>query len=89
MGSFDKIGTTTVRLRVPHGSVLSSCDVTEVAVEAEVEADVAAGEANDRAPKKVGRAELVEVVVVDDVGHEGEQVADEGDDEQQLAAVGV
>jgi hypothetical protein len=57
---------------LPHRSVLWACDVTEVAIEAEVEADVAAGKADHRAPEEMGGGHLVEEVVVDDIGHEGE-----------------
>ena len=52
----------------PHGPVLGGCDVTQVSVQAEVEADVATGEADDGAPEEVRGGELVEEVVVDDVG---------------------
>jgi hypothetical protein len=35
------------------------------------------------------RGELVEVVVVEDVGDEGEEVPEEGNDEEKLATVNV
>lgn len=73
----------------PHCSVLRGCDVTEVSVEAEIEADVATGEANDWAPQEMQGGQLVEEVLVDAVGNEGEDVADEGNDEEQLPAVDV
>ena len=40
-------------------------------------------------PQEVRCSELVEEVVVDDVGHEGEEVAEERNDEEKLPAVDV
>ncbi len=60
-----------------HGPVLGGCDITQVSVEAEIEADVATGKANDGAPEEVRRGKLVEEVVVDDVCQKWKQISDE------------
>jgi len=82
-------GEDTVENAETHGAVCVAGHVRHVTVETPIKALVGATDAHDGAQEKPPGVHLIEEVIVEHVSHVGEDVTQEGQDEEELPSVVV